>query len=137
MEDRGHHDSASTGRTCGATRSTFCCPDAAYLLTVAQSFTAISGPPPVQGSREGNDVPIFLDMRGQISITTGGSSQESSVDRLSQGLRSGINRWLQSSSALYSWAKKNKKKRAIQASRSGCSQQGVSPDHCVGLHSDF
>lgn len=32
------------------------------------------------------------------------------MDRLSQGLRSGINRWLQSSSALYSWAKKNKKK---------------------------
>lgn len=40
-----------------------------------------------------NDVPIFLDMRGQISITadvTGGSSLESSVDRLSQGLRSGL-----------------------------------------------
>lgn len=89
-------------------------------------------PPTCAGVRGGNDVPIFLDMRRQISITAGGSSLESSVDRLSQGLRSGINRRLESSSALYSW-----EKRAMQASRSGCSQQGVSPDHCVGLHGDF
>lgn len=57
------------------------------------SYAELRRSPTCAGVYEDNDAPIFLDMRRQISITvavTGGSSLESSVDPLSQGLRSGL-----------------------------------------------